>query len=200
MSTVRPADAPPVPPSGEVRAARDGGAAAPLSRYLFSKRATFLSFLRRRVRSSADADDLFQQALVKAAAHAGDLQDPAQTLAWFYSILRRTLADHVRGGAAHEAKLAAFAEAAEDAEPSPVEVAMCACSLGQLERLRPEYADILRHVDIEEQPLSEAAVALGITPNNAGVRLHRARKALREELQAFCGVESMRACLDCGCD
>ena len=79
-------------------------------------------------------------------------------------------------------------------------MAICACSLGQLEHIRPEYADILRHVDIEEQPLSEAAAALGITPNNASVRLHRARKALREQLQSFCGVSSMRACLNCGCD
>src|SRR5688572_32346081 len=73
-------------------------------------------------------------------------------------------------------------------------------SHGQLERIRPEYADVLRRVDIEEEPLSSVAEALGITVNNATVRLHRARKAFREQLQAFCGTASMRACLDCACN
>lgn len=63
-----------------------------------------------------------------------------------------------------------------------------------------ENAEMLRRVDIEEKPLPGVAEALGITVNNATVRLHRARKALREQLQAFCGTDSMRACLDCACN
>ena len=73
-------------------------------------------------------------------------------------------------------------------------------SLGQLDRIRPEYADMLRRVDIDEERLPEVASSLGITVNNATVRLHRARKALRDQLRSFCGVDSLRACLDCSCD
>ncbi len=165
---------------------------------LMGERGSLLAFVRGRVRSGADAEDILQQALVKATEHADDVRDPERRRAWFFQILRRTLADHHAQWAMRESKLATLAADMEEATPE--EVAVCACSLGQLNRLRPEYADLLRRVDVEEQPLAEVAHAIGVTLNNATVRLHRARKALREQLRAFCGTDSARACADCGCD
>ena len=184
----------------EVGPARRGvaDAAHPLVRELVAERDTFLAFVRSRVRSGADAEDIFQQALVRAAEHADEVREPDRVRAWFFRILRRALADHHAQWALREAKLATLASDLDEA--SPEDVAICACSLGQLEHIRPEYADILRRVDIDEEPLVAAAASLNITVNNATVRLHRARKALREQLQTFCGTNSMRACLDCGCN
>lgn len=173
-------------------------AARSLARELMSYRESVLAFLRARLRSGADAEDVFQQALLRAAEHASSVRDPSRARAWFFRIVRRVLADHHARWAVREAKLATLAVDLE--EQTPEEVAVCACSLGQLERIRPEYADILRRVDIGEEPLPRVADALGITVNNATVRLHRARKALREQLQALCGTDSIRACLDCACN
>jgi hypothetical protein len=39
-----------------------------------------------------------------------------------------------------------------------------------------------------------------VTTNNAMVRLHRARRALRSLLQEHCGTTSLRACLSCVCE
>ncbi|MBX3206259.1 MAG: sigma-70 family RNA polymerase sigma factor [Labilithrix sp.] len=177
---------------------RLGGAGEAVARALAAERPSYLAFVRGRVRSGADAEDILQQALVKAAERASDLRDPERVRAWFFQILRRTLADHHARWAVREAKLDQLS--AELADATPEEVATCACSLGQLERLRPEYAEIVRRVDLDDEPLPEAAAALGITANNATVRLHRARKALREQLRAMCGTDSARGCLDCGCD
>lgn len=182
---------------GRSRVAGDDRAHA-LARELLVDRNAFLAFLRRRLPSAADAEDILQQALVKATEHAQDVRDGQRLRSWFFQILRRTLADHHAQRAVRESKLAALA--AEMDTSTPRELATCACSLGQLEHIRPEYAEILRRVDIEEQSLSEAAEALGVTVNNAGVRLHRARRALREQLEAFCGTRSIRARLDCNCD
>ena len=172
--------------------------AAQVVRTLLADRSTYVAFVRGRVRSGADAEDIVQQALVKATEHANELRDPERTRAWFYRILRRMLADHHARWALRESKLDELST--EMAEATPEEVATCACSLGQLERLRPEYAEILRRVDLDDEPLPAAAAALGITVNNATVRLHRARKALRDQLRDLCGTESARDCLDCGCD
>lgn len=165
---------------------------------LMADRPMYVAFVRGRVKSGADAEDIVQQALVKATEHASDVRDPERTRAWFFQILRRTLADHHARWAVRESKLAELS--AEMVEATPEEVATCACSLGQLERVRPEYAEILRRVDLEDEPLPVAAAAIGITVNNATVRLHRARKALRDQLRELCGTESARDCLDCGCD
>ena len=43
------------------------------------------------------------------------------------------------------------------------------------------------------------AASAGITPNNAGVRLHRARRALRRQTLAFCRACAEHGCLDCSC-
>jgi RNA polymerase sigma-70 factor (ECF subfamily) len=72
--------------------------------------------------------------------------------------------------------------------------------VGQLDSIRSDYAEILRRVDLGDERLADVAAGLGITVNNATVRLHRARKALRDQLRAFCGTDSARACADCGCD
>lgn len=164
---------------------------------LNADKARVSSFLRRRV-APADVEDLFQQALLRATEHVDQVRDPAHLRAWFYRIVRGVLADHHARRQAHADKLALLAnEPGEPTEPPP---AVCRCSITQLAHVRPDYAEILRRVDLDEEPVAEVAKELGITANNATVRLHRARKALRDQVQSFCGVSSMRACLSCTCD
>lgn len=165
---------------------------------LAKERTKFLDFVRYRVRSGADAEDLLQHALLQASEKIDTLRDPAAVEAWFYRILRRTIADHHARWALQQKRLDLLKIDAE--EGTPEEVATCACSLGLLEQLRPEYRDVLFRADIEEEPLSEIAASMGVTTNNLTVRLHRARKAMREKLLGFCGSDATHACSDCGCD
>jgi RNA polymerase sigma-70 factor (ECF subfamily) len=48
--------------------------------------------------------------------------------------------------------------------------------------------------------VTEVARELGLNANNAMVRLHRARNALRERLASHCGTTTARSCSDCGCE
>ena len=75
----------------------------------------------------------------------------------------------------------------------------CQCSLAQAQRLPDSYASILALVDAQGFSLVEAAARLDITRNNATVRLHRARKALRNAMEAHCGVTDPQACAACRC-
>ena len=165
---------------------------------LSKDRARFVSFVRRKVRSGADAEDLVQQALVRATERISTLKASDRVEAWFYRILRNTIADHHAAWALREKKLHELAKDAESGTPE--EVAACACSLGLLERIPPDYREMLTRADIEEEPIAEIAAMKGLTVNNASVRLHRARKALREELLSFCGTETARDCAECGCE
>lgn len=180
----------------------DVAAGASLARELLvmlaEQRSAFLAFVRKRLRSGADADDLLQQALLKAASSIDTVRDGERIEAWFYRVLRNTIADHHLEWARRESQVELLAR--EASEAAPEEAAVCGCSLGVLDTLRGEYAEILRRVDIDEESLDDAARAVGITPNNAKVRLHRARKALRRALLSFCGTDSARACASCGCD
>jgi RNA polymerase sigma-70 factor (ECF subfamily) len=48
--------------------------------------------------------------------------------------------------------------------------------------------------------VGHVAAELSITPNNAMVRLHRARTALKARLKEHCGTDNARSCTDCGCE
>jgi RNA polymerase sigma-70 factor, ECF subfamily len=75
---------------------------------------------------------------------------------------------------------------------------VCACVAGLAGTLKPEYAQALRRVDLEGASLALLAEEAGITPNNAKVRLHRARQALARRLEQSCGTSCCRrGCVDC---
>lgn len=164
---------------------------------LLAQRDEYLAFLAARVATPADAEDLLQQALLRARDRLDTLRDPERLRPWFYRMLKRALADHHARRARDERRLADFGRELDD--QTPEETASCACSLGLLSELRPEYRTLLERVDLEDRPLAEVARELGITANNAGVRLFRARRALREALSAHCNTTSVSDC-ECDCE
>lgn len=164
---------------------------------LAGRRREFVQFIRRRADPSTDAEDLVQQALLKASRKLGQVQDPDHVVAWFYTVLRRVLADERARASLRQLKMRQFADALNPSPPDPMEA--CGCSLNLVERMPTEYAEILRRVDIGGEDLATASQSLGITVNNATVRLHRARKALRAKLATVCGTTSARECLSCDC-
>ena len=168
---------------------------------LLAHRNAFKAFLVSRVGNPADADDLLQNGLIKAIQRADELKDGEKSVAWFYQILRNVIIDHGRScGAARKRDDAWAADAVTLADDADAERVLCGCFAHLLPSLKPTHAELLRRVDLEGQPVSAAANALGMTANNASVTLHRARAELRKKLQEFCGGCANGACLDCDCD
>jgi RNA polymerase sigma-70 factor (ECF subfamily) len=117
-------------------------------------------------------------------------------------VLRNAIVDRGRRRGAEQRALEAVAHEPEEPAPAPDAAfmdAVCGCVTGLLETLKPEYAQALRLVDLEGRSVVELARETAITPNNAGVRVHRAREALRRQLARTCGACSEHGCLDCSC-
>ncbi len=160
----------------------------------------FLRFLEKRVRSREAAEDILQDAFGKALGRAGSLRKSESAVAWFYRVLRNSVIDHYRRRGAADRALAAFARELEDpAESTEVHREACACVARLAGTLKPEYADALRRIDVDEVPVKEYAADLGITAGNAAVRVHRAREALRKQVVRSCGTCAEHGCLDCHC-
>jgi RNA polymerase sigma-70 factor (ECF subfamily) len=167
---------------------------------LLENHSRFLGFLERRLGSRDEAEDLLQDALVKSLDRAPPLAGEA-VIAWFYRVLRNALTDHYRRqGSRGRAVTRLAAESPAAAEPDPeLEAAVCACVMGLLDTLKPEYAAAIRQVDLEGASVRSYAEEAGITPTNAGVRLHRARETLRKQLVRACSTCLEHGCLDCVC-
>jgi RNA polymerase sigma-70 factor (ECF subfamily) len=170
----------------------------------------FLAFLERRVGSREVAEDILQEAFVRGLARAGQLRDQDSVVAWFYRSLRNAVADHWRrtglerrifddsGGEAPEpaAEPAAHPDAGSDSEMMQF---VCECATALLGTLKPEYAEALRRVELDGVSVKDFAREKSMTPNNASVRLFRAREALRRQVERSCGTCAQHGCLDCTC-
>ncbi len=168
-------------------------------------RNAFKAFLAARVGSEAEAEDILQNGLLKALQRADEIRDDAKLTAWFYQLLRNAVVDHYRARGSvrrrHDALGEMVAALGEDiaAAPKGWEPQLCGCLGGVVDTLKPQHAELLRRVDLDGESVQAAAKALKMTPNNASVTLHRARKELRSRLEAFCGDCANGACLDCDC-
>jgi RNA polymerase sigma-70 factor (ECF subfamily) len=168
---------------------------------LIAQRRQFLRFLERRVSSAAVAEDILQNAYLRALEHQGELHSGESSTAWFYRILRNAVIDFYRHRSVEDRALAQWAGELETEVPpsDPLQDIVCRCVAKVLPMLTPSYAEILRQVDLDEQSLTEFAARHGITKANATVRVHRARKALKQRLIDTCGACAIHKCLHCNC-
>ncbi len=169
---------------------------------LSARRGEFLAFVSGRVRDAALAGDIVQACFAKAAARVGQLEDEASATAWFYRMLRNEITDHRRRrGAAERATTALAGEVTHAVEAVERTPRACACVARVVSTLKPEYVDALERIDVEGAAVKDFAAARGIAANNAGVRVFRAREALRKKVVEACGsCAEGGGCFDCTCD
>jgi RNA polymerase sigma-70 factor (ECF subfamily) len=184
------------------------GPAAPadaaVRRALVESRRQLLGFLVRRLGSAEEAEEVLQAFALRAVARAGELRDVRTVRGWLSRVLASSLADHQRRAARRRRREVAMDPEHFDAfpaEPDPeLDEAVCSCLYRLLPTLRPDYAEVIWRVDLMGEPREAVAARLGITPGNLGVRLHRARQALRRRLEEMCLTCPVHGYLDCGCE
>jgi RNA polymerase sigma factor (sigma-70 family) len=166
---------------------------------LIVSRDKFLSFLSARLHDKAAAEDVLQAAYIKALEHDSEVRDDESSVAWFYRILRNALTDHYRRTSVRAKGDAEYAAETPLTYEHELEQTACACIGDVIRDLKGEYRAAIQEVDLGGQTVEDFARANGITPNNASVRLHRARKSVAKELTAVCGSCAEHNCLDCSC-
>ena len=162
----------------------------------------FLGFLERRVGSREVAEDILHDAYLRGLRRTDTIGDVESVIAWFYRVLRNAVIDHHRSrGAEKRAHERVLALAETSAAPIDEELMqqVCGCVGDLVGTLKPSYAHALRRIELEGVAVQAFADEAGITPNNASVRLHRAREALRHQVIRTCGTCGVHGCVDCAC-
>lgn len=166
---------------------------------LLAAREDFVRFLIPRMRSREAAEDLVQASLLKILQAEAHPKDAESSVAWFYQLLRNAWVDHIR---AHHAEARALERHGGDPEfeeaPEWEQVA-CACIQALLPTLKDAEAEVIRAVDLGGETPAAFAGRAGISANAMSVRLHRARKSLREKVERTCRTCATHGCLDCRC-
>jgi RNA polymerase sigma-70 factor (ECF subfamily) len=189
---------------------REGGAAATkptdaaVRRALVESCQDLLGFLRRRLGSADEAEEVLQRFSVRALERASDLDDVRTVRGWLGRVLATTIVDHQRRAIRRrrwEVTLEQTDVESIAADPDvEVDTAICNCLYKLLPTLKAEYADVIWRADILGEPRDRIAASLGTTLNNVTVRIHRGRQTLKKRLEEMCLTCPVHGFLDCRCD
>ena len=159
-----------------------------------------VAFARKRVGDPHLAEDVVQESLLKALQADRKPDAEEDVIAWFYRILRRSIIDLYRRKEVREKALERFQAELTEVPDAEAERAICGCFKSLMAELPEQYREILERIDLGGGSIKEFAAAAGQSANNVTVRLHRARKQLKEKVVECCRVCSVHGCLDCECD
>jgi RNA polymerase sigma-70 factor (ECF subfamily) len=141
----------------------------------------------------AQAEDLAQEAWVRAYQHLGEFEGRARFATWLTRIVlyegwarsRKTRRFEPIGDESETPE--EFMSAAPDPESRALSAEMRTYLESALDSIPESYRVVLVLRDVEELSTAEAAETLGLTENAVKIRLHRARAMVRRELSARVG-------------
>jgi RNA polymerase sigma-70 factor, ECF subfamily len=144
-----------------------------------------LAYALRRTNSRDDAEEVVATTFATAWRRIDAMPDEPGTVIWLYRVGWRTLANQRRGNARRARLVGRISGLRTDDEPdvsTPAGDLATERLLRALDQLKGGEREVLRLIAWEELTYAEAASVLGCSPNAFAIRLHRARAALRTEL------------------
>lgn len=140
----------------------------------------------RMCRSQAEADDVVQDALLRALRGRHQLRSPERAGGWLLTIVSSTVIDRARRRRARpaEVELAIEPTAAVDDEdaPAPWHQLTIDDVIAAVAALPDDVRDTYRMFALERRDYAAIAATLGIPRATVGTRIHRARRHLRAAL------------------
>lgn len=125
------------------------------------------------VRDPFLAEDVTQEALIRAFRSIGSFRGRSKFSTWLYRITRNCAIDALRGGSRRE-RLATRAEPPA-AAPDP---SLRASLNAAIDALAPELRESFILIEVFGLPLKETAGVLGVPEGTLKSRMHRARRLL----------------------
>ena len=168
---------------------------------LLENHRAFLRYLERRVGDRELAEDILQDAFTKVMDRPDKAPADEGVVPWFYRLLRNAAIDQFRRRGAASRALEGFAKELETyTAPEPeLEAEVCACVIRLAATLKPEYAEALQAIDVQGTQVKAFAEQQGLSASNAGVRVFRAREALKKRVTESCGTCAEHGCRNCTC-
>ena len=150
----------------------------------------------RIVKNREDAEEVAQDAFIKAYKYLSDFKGTSKFTTWFYTIVNNTSISFLRKKKLNIQSLDdenVFAIADNIDSGMKANMIEQKSKIGMVNEaiglLNPEDAQVITLFYKAEQSLDETAQILGIAVNAAKVRLHRARTRLKEKMVTYYAQE-----------
>ena len=139
---------------------------------------------------AALADDLVQEALLRALGRGGQLRDQARLKGWLCAILANCLKDHYRRAQPLEPLDDEMPSHADSPEAASASNQLAARVRAEIERLPLAQRQVVTLVDLEGFSYAEVSEILEVPIGTVMSRLCRAREALRLRLMDFAAEQN----------
>ena len=149
------------------------------------------AFILAMVRDEMTADDLLHETFIRVQTHMDRLRDKDKWSSWIFRIACNLCRDHFRA-CARNARLPVTAleempsKTGTTIQERIEQEEMGRCVRQKMDRLPESYRTILILYDVMAFHHHEIADILGISVDNAKIRLHRARGQLKAILEKEC--------------
>jgi RNA polymerase sigma-70 factor (ECF subfamily) len=160
------------------------------------------AFIRRRVGSDADADDILQEVFLRIHRHANTVERQERLVSWLFQVTRNAIADYYRApvrrrelpsGAPSDLEGAwgQTWDGVEDGDGESLEARreLATCLGPMIDQLPPRYRAAVTLVDLEGMSQKEAAARFGVSLSGMKSRVQRGRQALEHLLHDCCRIE-----------
>jgi RNA polymerase sigma-70 factor (ECF subfamily) len=142
-------------------------------------------WLRHRLGSPVDAEDMLQDLFIKAMRQGERFCAIDNARAWLFEVARNALADRLR---MKRDLIELPADLASEAAEVATVDSLVACLPRVLSELSPEDREAIMLCDLQGLPQDEYARRKGLSLPGAKSRVQRARRRLREQLTQACQV------------
>ena len=169
-------------------------------------------FIRSRVNSAADTDDILQTVFVRIHNKLDVLEDTERLESWVFQITRNAIVDHYRKSSTDNRRfvqddLAMVSESASIDDPNNLNSQIASCLGTLIQHLPEQQKRAVSMYELKSMSQKEIAEIESISLSGAKSRIQRGRKKLEAMLRECCELEFDRrgnviACgeEECTCD
>lgn len=151
-----------------------------------------LSFIRSKIRSKEDAEDILQNIFMKISSHLDKLSDGEKLKSWIYTITRNAIIDYYRSKA--NRKNATLDEHLEESIPeeevSDPTMGLDQCMHGMIGLLPEEYRDIIIDSELKGIKQKDLAEKYGMAYPSMRSRVQRGRERLKQLFYNCCHIKT----------
>jgi RNA polymerase sigma-70 factor, ECF subfamily len=151
-----------------------------------------LGFIKSKIRSREDAEDILQNVFIKISLNIDTLTDNTRLKNWIYSITRNSIIDYYRAKASKETIDMAeeVSEKIPEADNVDATKGLDECLISMIELLPQDYRHIIIDSEITGIKQKDLAEKYGIAYPSLRSRVQRGRARLKELLTACCQIET----------
>jgi RNA polymerase sigma-70 factor, ECF subfamily len=153
---------------------------------------SLLAFIKSKINSRDDAEDILQNVFIKISAHVNSLSDEHKLQSWIYTITRNAIIDYYRKNAARrnvevltEIDENTIAEVDLDSTKGLDE-----CVSSMIKLLPEEYRDIIIDAELNGIKQKDLAEKYGMAYPSLRSRVQRGRERLKQLFYNCCYIET----------